>query len=115
MIPDIEWEDGYPTEESVSAVENKIETAPSECWEDMERWIRDTLRNCAANCCAFYEEEEGTSRLGHSVIKCYFSTGGWSGAEEVIGIIENDVFLSRFMEQWNRGGHYIFEFKTVKK
>ena len=112
MIPEIEWEDGYPTEESVKAAEEYLDMWPTTSFEDGPRWIRETLLICAENCCASYREyHDEKNRFGEAVIKCYFSTGGWSGAEEIIGLIESDFCLSGFMEQWNRGGHYIFEFK----
>lgn len=108
-LPKIEWEDSYPTEESVEAFE--VAQRDSDNFKGgTARWVYDTLEECADNCCASFSEENAEDFFKKPTKKVFFSTGGWSGAEEIIGLIEGDIILSQYTVQWNRGGHYVFEF-----
>lgn len=101
----IEWDDGYPTDESLEYYEN----VRSFGFEGSGEFLVDTLKTCVGNCCAFYRERNGKDTFGKSVLLIDFSTGGWSGAEDIISIIQRNIFLSRYMLSWRRGGHYVFE------
>lgn len=111
MIPAIEFDDCYPTDESMEVARAYMGDPEPKHWNDAPRWIRATLSDCAENCCADYDEEEDTDIMGRPIIRARFSTGGWSGAEDIIRLIEGDFFCAQHMVQWRRGGHYIFEFK----
>jgi hypothetical protein len=107
MWPEIEYDnDGYPTNESLKA----IKEFPLDMVGARD-FVRSALFNCAEKCCASYEEIEETNNFGRQVIHGQFSTGGWSGAEDLIEIIENRFDTCESMIHWNRGGHYIFEFE----
>lgn len=57
------------------------------------------------------EEEDGKKKN-----KLYLSTGGWSGNEDMIAAMkQNFIFWTMCWEQSRRGGHYIFEIKTIKQ
>lgn len=46
----------------------------------------------------------------------YLSTGGWSGNEDIIGAMQANLIL--WITYWHRsqrGGHYMFERRTIKK
>lgn len=105
-FPEIEWEDGYPTDESLAAFSavDILAFGPAEGGETLRR----ELSRCAEECCASYDEAEA-ERYGKPVIRCGFSTGGWSGAEDVIEALLSKFWISHLHVQWNRGGHYIFE------
>ena len=45
-------------------------------------------------------------RQGNAV---YFSTGGWSGCEELLDAMLRHFWIRELKVQWRRGGHYIFE------
>lgn len=45
------------------------------------------------------------------VVRMYYSTGGWSGHEELISELEGTWFWMFCWVQSRRGGHYIFEIK----
>ena len=103
--PALEWDGhGYPEEASIEA----IRALPLN-FNKAGEFVRNELTACAEVCCASYEEEtadDGTV-IGH------FSTGGWSGAESLMGLIESRFDASYFMMSWRRGGHYTFEFKPI--
>lgn len=105
--PKIEWEDGYPTDESLAAAKVFFDT--SGLRKESAEWLRRTLSECARMCCASYHEVEALSVSETPVWHLHFSTGGWSGAEDVIELVENCFFLAGLMIEWRRGGHYIFE------
>lgn len=108
--PPIEWDDdGYPTEESLQRLRalSPLSFVPDEvtC-----AYLRATLAECAERCCASYDEERGTSFATRDpVIRCLFSTGGWSGAEDLIDALLGNSWISYFHAEWCRGGHYVFE------
>jgi hypothetical protein len=103
--PAIEYDDGYPTDESMDAIQ-----AMPFGFLEAPIFVREALADCAENCCASYSEEEAGNIVGEPVIHGYFSTGGWSGAESLIHLIESRFDTRYSMLQWRRGGHYIFEF-----
>jgi len=66
-------------------------------------------RNCQwPDFCIDYELATDNDVL---VIKFYYSTGGWSGHEDLISELEGTFFWMFCWEQSRRGGHYIFEIK----
>ena len=104
MIPEIEWDDCYPTDQSLDAAR----AAPLD-FRDAQEFLRRELAQCAEMCVASYQEEDGADFLGRQVLKLFFSTGGWSGAEDLMHVVESRFDTRHYMVQWNRGGHYIFE------
>ena len=108
--PQIDWDDdGYPTEESL----NSLTGVPLD-FKSAAQFVRIELARCAEHCCASYKEEAAVDdNFDEPIVKAYFSTGGWSGAEELMGLISSRFDARHFMAQWNKGGHYIFEFPTT--
>jgi hypothetical protein len=109
-FPEIEWENCYPTDESLDA----FRAVPTISFDRDEAaaTLRRELSRCAENCCAFYEEREAVDILDRPCIHGHFSTGGWSGAEEILGVLLGKFWIRNLQYQWNRGGHYIFEFPS---
>ena len=95
----IEWEDGYPTNESLERLWEAVIDH-----ENSADCIRAELVECTAHCCASYSEEPETQRV-------MFSTGGWSGAEELIAIMLGRVWIRQRHLEWRRGGHYLFDLR----
>lgn len=106
--PVIEWDDCYPTDESIDAAERFLKEDSLD-FHGAAAWLLTELPKCAANCCASCEVTDSTDILDHPVKRIEFSTGGWSGAEEIMGLIESRFDLRHFMFSWQRGGHYVFE------
>ena len=49
-------------------------------------------------------------RSGKKVIRYVYNTGGWSGNEDVIGALQqNLLFFAFFWQKSTRGGHYYFK------
>lgn len=38
-----------------------------------------------------------------------FITGGWSGAEDLIGVMLGHFWIKHFHKEWKRGGLFVFE------
>jgi hypothetical protein len=104
--PEIEYDDdGYPTDESIAA----IESLPLD-FKKARMFAKRELERCAEICCASYDEDNAIDIVGKPVIHASFSTGGWSGAETLIGLIQRRHDIAHSMLSWRRGGHYVFEF-----
>lgn len=106
--PIIEWDDCYPTDESIEAAMDFFEKATLDFMEAAKFLVRE-LPKCARNCCASCEMSDTKDNFGAQVKRIEFSTGGWSGAEELVGLVESRFDLRNFWKSWHRGGHYVFE------
>ena len=95
MIEPTYDKDGYPTEVTL---------------ETIEKWGPTFTKGTAKNLLDFCFE--AWSSYGWSAQDGYvwkFSTGGWSGNEEIISAMtENYVFWSLCWKESKRGGHYEF-------
>lgn len=94
--------DGYPTEESLKTLST---------WD-----IHDIL-----GCFKFarsgwkYGSDYFTIEERNGRVRVKLSTGGWSGNEDIIGAMQqNTVLWIVAMQEFRRGGHYVFSFKTSK-
>jgi hypothetical protein len=103
----LEWDDdGYPVDVHFEGRNNRFILQDSKtAWE----WLKHNLEMCCKNCCASYELIDAIDIMDHPTQHINFTTGGWSGAETLIGIIEGQFWAAHLMLQWRRGGHYIFE------
>jgi len=99
-------EHGYPTEEALAFIRDFKPTKQySTVW-----FAREFLPLIVWNpeWCLWYK------RPYKGVQKIFFSTGGWSGNEDIIDAIERNIFLTHFklsLVSWKAGGHYGFELK----
>ena len=91
---------GYPTEDELKKLaELKAPDQIIKCleyiwwmadWGLVKHWGRSSLRR-------------------KKVLKLELHTGGWSGNEEIIGVLKGHSFWMFFWESSRRGGHYYFE------
>lgn len=44
-----------------------------------------------------------------TVKRIEYHTGGWSGAEDLIGAMLGQFWIGHFHTRWERGGHFYFE------
>lgn len=89
--------DGYPTQEELQAILD-FEGSPAEFVEYINSlWWHDgfTVKN-------------GRGTFG-PVKRCYLSTWGWSGNEEIVSWIEKTWFSYLHWQESRRGGHYTYE------
>ncbi len=108
--PEIEWDDdGYPTDDSLAAIKDlKLD------FVEAAKFLRRELKRCSESCCAYYEENTVLDEdIDEDVVRADFSTGGWSGAEDLINTIFRRFDTKHFSVSWRRGGHYVFEFPTT--
>lgn len=106
LWPSFEYEGGYPEDEDFKAFTRK---RPPLDFEQAARWLYRELPRAAENMLCFCTEDDATDIGGKPVKLLSFSTGGWSGAESIIALIERRIDMSYFMLSWKRGGHYMFE------
>jgi hypothetical protein len=104
--PEVEWAEGYPTAEDDDFV--AWDALPLD-FKQAARFVLRELPKAAENCCASCTVTEAADFMGDPVTRIEFSTGGWSGAESLLGFISSRFDTRHFMESWRRGGHYVFE------
>jgi hypothetical protein len=87
-------DDGYPTEMALE----RIRTWP---YSDPHGWFEFVSELWWMRAWGVRSNKPG---------EYLFSTGGWSGNEDIIGAMqENWILWSTTWMQSNRGGHYVFE------
>jgi hypothetical protein len=101
--------DGYPTDDTLEAIESwgikdfqdaiDLMEFVGMAWSYPDRWK---------------VERQWEDDLGHKKARYIFSTGGWSGNEDLVGAMENNPML-RILGPWSwqRGGHY--EYRLPEK
>jgi len=53
---------------------------------------------------------------GKRILHFEYHTGGWSGNEDVIGALKNNLlFWPMFWQKSTRGGHYFFRIYPIKR
>lgn len=90
--------DGYPTDRELEIIRNWPRTDVQGCFE----FIRDRWR---------YPDRWTLEDDGY----LHVSTGGWSGNEEMIGALRENMMI--WLMSWyqiTRGGHYIFKLPSVR-
>ena len=88
-------QDGYPTEEEL---------------ETLAKWSGDdALALIEYIKSIWWAPDWGFVLKGKRVLKLELHTGGWSGNEEIIGVLMNNFFWHFYWEKSERGGHYYFE------
>ena len=65
-------------------------------------------RAVACLSCASIDIKDSVTILGKPAKHIKFSTGGWSGAEELIDIMLKKFWVKYYHDSWKRGGHYEF-------
>ena len=98
--------DGYPLPETLARLADWQINSYEDC-EDLLAWLQtiwkwnDYIKPA--------KRRQRSSKGGRLYRTWYVSTGGWSGHEEIIGILqENYVFWGFAWYSSRRGGHYEF-------
>ena len=103
-------QDGYPLEEELEKIK---------AWDikkDGVEELLDLIEGCWhwPDCC-FVKKTGFTHFFRKPCIKLELHTGGWSGNEEIMGILQSSDFWILYWVKSERGGHYYFEIPMEKK
>lgn len=88
--------DGYPTEDTLEVISKWKDTYP--------RWIE--YIKAAWMWPAMIREEESDDVFNKGQVVLKLSTGGWSGNEEIIAAMRENLYWFIFWRNSKRGGHY---------
>ena len=110
--PEIEYEECYPVDEEFT--DFSVDHLPLSLADARDWLLRELPRACEFMCCSS-RVRDAKDIMGKPVKHIHFSTGGWSGAESIIRLIERRFDLAHHMLSWRRGGHYVFEIKAPEK
>lgn len=93
-------ENGYPDEASLKEIKE---------WDILKQGVQGLLDLVEENTNLV---DFSFSITGKRVLRFEYHTGGWSGNEDVIGALrENMLFFSMYWEKSTRGGHYYFRIR----
>ena len=90
-------ENGYPTEETIM----RIERWNGKNVVDFVEFIKEV----------WHWLDWGFELKGKRVLRLELHTGGWSGNEDIICALSNNIFWMMYWEKSTRGGHYYFKIK----
>ena len=104
----IEWDnDGYPTEESLEKLEEVLNSS------DIKK-TRETFYSALEENYYTYEGFVGITEVevrGELTKVWQYHTGGWSGNEDIIGVLQQSWLWYLLLERYDSGGHYYFKVK----
>lgn len=101
---DIEMDGEYPTEAGLDA----IRSWPVPDHGDL-RPVFEAMR-AVWRWASYFRSTEGVDDYGTPITTYEISTGGWSGHEDMLGALEDNLMVwTLTWVQVRRGGHYIFE------
>lgn len=99
----IEWtEDGYPTPESLERLRQALND------DDIKTAARAFYAALRENRYPNYCGPDRVDVRGEVTAVWAYHTGGWSGNEDIIEVLQNSVLWWMFLERYDRGGHYYF-------
>lgn len=106
-----ECDDGYPTEDWLFELKPTEENRFGVSLKDADRLLLETLPAACEqiSCCSCEIEDAADEFTGKPIKRIHFSTGGWSGAEDLIAALLQHFWVQYRHVQWRRGGHFIFE------
>ena len=97
--------DGYPEEDGLEA----LRSYPID-FHSAARFIIEFLGSGDFHYARRSEVSDAVDGFTQAPIKVVnFSTGGWSGNEDLIGTALRRFDVAHFLKQWNAGGHYQFQ------
>lgn len=97
-------DDGYPSDERIAQL-RMADDMPNAI-----RWLVETFPKLVESIpCGYVRVSEGVDDFdGAPITIISFSTGGWSGQEDLIGALEYGLIGRFYLWSWRRGGHYEF-------
>lgn len=99
----IEWEDGYPCKASLRRLRRAVKS------KDYKKAIKAFYEALREN---YYGEDycgpEQVEVRGEIIDVWGYHTGGWSGNEDIIAILEESWLFHWLLERYDAGGHYYF-------
>lgn len=103
--PACEWDEGYPTDEWLEALHAHVMD-----FHAAARFLVEGFPAACAgiSCCDVKIEEIADSEDRDAGKEITFWTGGWSGAEALIGTMLGQYSIRHFHQRWEAGGLYVF-------
>jgi len=96
--------DGYPDEASLKAIKE---------WDILEQGVSELLELVIENT---NWADRQIHITGKKVIRFEYHTGGWSGNEDVIKVLrQNLLFWHFFWQKSTRGGHFYFKIEHPER
>ncbi len=96
-------QDGYPTDDELKKLEEwdgvKDPFGLIDFLEEIWNWPEWCIT----------KKKGRTGIFRKPCLRFYLSTGGWSGNESIIGVLQKNFFWQIFWVNSHRGGHYEFE------
>lgn len=98
----IEWEDGYPTEESLAELKKVLNG--NEITNAVQAFYTALKENYYSHLCGLTKVDVREEPMD----VWEYHTSGWSGNEDIIKVLNQSWLWDIFLERYDRGGHYYF-------
>ncbi len=94
---------GYPTTKSLRQLKKELAS------EDPKKAINSFYAALQDNYYTEYTRPERVEVRGETIDVLAYHTCGWSGNEEVIGVLKRSWLFDWLLERYDGGGHYYFK------
>ena len=93
----------YPSEKELKTIKE---------WDVLKKPVADLLEFIKS---IWWTPDWGFKLKGKEVLRLELHTGGWSGNEDIIRALQDNLmFFTLYWQKTYRGGHYYFEIRKIK-
>jgi len=113
LMASYEAADGYPADAWIARFDALPRTAMSPT--EADHFLLDRLPAIAKtiSCMQVIISDAKDEVWGKPLKRIEYITGGWSGAEDLIGVMLKQLWIQQRHTMWKRGGYFVFEVPTA--
>lgn len=113
LIDTYESEEGYPSEAWIDKFNSLLFTAvgPAEAADFLINRLPEIAGTIS--CMQVVVSDASDEYRDRPMKRIEYITGGWSGAEDLIGAMLRQFWIRHYHSLWKRGGYFVFEVPTT--
>jgi len=109
LIDSYDYDEGYPAEAWIDKFEALPMPAigPAQAADFLVNRLPEIAKTIS--CMQVRIEDTKDEFRGNPMKRVEYITGGWSGAEDLIGAMLGQFWIKHYHSLWKRGGYFVFE------